>query len=435
MTYVDVTDGNFDENEETRADTETARQFAEAQQNDKSLSSYWQRAKEGSTEFLIIRNLLHKRKAPGGNAVGNEFALVVPQIYENEILEMAHTHPFGGHLGRNKCKARIDDQFWFPKMKQKIADYIKRCHECQITAGIKLKERAPMQPVHVMNKYPFEDISTDVLGNLPTTARRNKYILTIVCSNSKWIEAKPMANCKADTIADKLLEFFSYSSIPKVIRMDNMPSFKSEILTAVRRKLGIEANFSAPYHPQSHGAVERTNRTLEEMLRKFCNENCKQWDKFLPYLLFALREVPNSSTKFSPAELIFGRKMRGLLAVMRENWTVGDPVESQLKMPAAKYIQQLSDRIETALKTARENVEDAQRRNKEYYDRQCSERQLEPGDLALILMPTDNVKLTATWQGPYRVVRRCENNNYVLDVDGRHAAHKCAAKVSPRRRR
>jgi len=215
VTYVDVTDGNFDENEETRADTETARQFAEAQQNDKSLSSYWQRAKEGSTEFLIIRNLLHKRKAPGGNAVGNEFALVVPQIYENEILEMAHTHPFGGHLGRNKCKARIDDQFWFPKMKQKIADYIKRCHECQITAGIKLKERAPMQPVHVMNKYPFEDISIDVLGNLPTTARRNKYILTIVCSNSKWIEAKPMANCKADTIADKLLEFFSYSSIPK----------------------------------------------------------------------------------------------------------------------------------------------------------------------------------------------------------------------------
>jgi len=200
-----------------------------------------------------------------------------------------------------------------------------------------------MQPVNVMNNYPFEDISIDVLGNLPTTARRNKYILTIVCSNSKWIEAKPMANCKADTIADKLLEFFSYSSIPKVIRMDNMPSFKSEILTAVRRKLGIEANFSAPYHPQSHGAVERTNRTLEEMLRKFCNENSKQWDKFLPYLLFAVREVPNSSTKFSPAELVFGRKMRGLLAVMRENWTVGDPIESQLKMPAAKYIQQLSD--------------------------------------------------------------------------------------------
>ena len=133
-----------------------------------------------------------------------------------------------------------------------------------------------------------------------------------------------MAKCKADMMADKLLEFFSYSSIPKIIRMDNMPSFKSEILTAVRRKLGIEANFSASYHPQSHGAIERTDRTLEEMLRTFCNDNSKQWDKFQPYLLFALREVPNSSPKFSPAELIYGRKMRGLLAVMRDNCTVGE---------------------------------------------------------------------------------------------------------------
>ena len=55
------------------------------------------------------------------------------------------------------------------------------------------------------------------------------------------------------------------------------------------------------------------------------------------------------------------------------------------------------------------------------HDRQSSERHLEPNDLALILMPTNNVKLTATWKGPYKVVRRGDNNNYVVDVDGRHA--------------
>ena len=64
-------------------------------------------------------------------------------------------------------------------------------------------------------------------------------------------------------------------------------------------------------------------------------------------------------------------------------------------MPAAKYIQHLSDQIEAALKTARENVEDTQRWNKQYYDKQRSVRQLEPGDLFLILMLTDNVKWTA----------------------------------------
>ena len=96
-------------------------------------------------------------------------------------------------------------------------------------------------------------------------------------------------------------------------------------------------------------------------------------------------------------------------------------MEEQLRMPAAKYIQQLSERIETALKAAGQNVRDAQQRNKHYYDKQSSERFLEPGDLALILLPTDNIKLTARWQGPYTVLRRGENNNYVLDVNGRQA--------------
>jgi len=417
LSGIDVTDKIYDEGV---INAETDRQFAEAQRSDKGLASYWQRARAGCGEFVIIRDLLHRRNPSGDWATAEKHSLVVPQCYEKDILKIAHTHPFAGHLGRNKCKARITNQFWFPKMKQKIANYIKKCHECQITAGIKTRDRAPLQSVHVMHSHPFQEIEIDVLGgNLPVTARRNKYLLTIVCSNSKWVEAIPMANCKAETIAEKLIGFFSYASIPRIIRMDNMPSFRSEILTALRGKLGIAASFSAPYHPTSHGGIERTNRTIEEMLRKFTQENPKQWDKLIPYLLFALREVPNSSTKFSPAELVYGRKFRGLLAVMRENWTFGNPLE--LNMPAAKYIQQLNERIETALKAARENVQHAQQRNKDYYDKQSSERCLESGDLALILMPTDNNKLTATWQGPYRVIRRGDNNNYILDVDGRQA--------------
>jgi len=350
LSSIDVTDKIYDEGE---INTETDRQFAEAQRSDKGLASYWQRARANSAEFVIIKGLLHRRNPSGGMVTAEKHSLVVPQCYERDILKIAHTHPFAGHLGRNKCKARITNQFWFPKMKQKIANYIKKCHKCQITAGIKTRDRAPLQSVHVMHTHPFQEIEIDVLGgNLPVTARRNKYLLTIVCSNSKWVEAIPMANCKAETIAEKLIGFFSYASIPRIIRTDNMPSFRSEILTALRRKLGIAASFSAPYHPTSHGGIERTNRTIEEMLRKFTIDNPKQWDKLIPYLLFALREVPNSSTKFSPAELVFGRKFRGLLAVMRENWTFGNPVE--LNMPAAKYIQQLNERIEVALKAARE---------------------------------------------------------------------------------
>ena len=40
----------------------------------------------------------------------------------------------------------------------------------------------------------------------------------------------------------------------------------------------------------------------------------------LPYLLFAYREVPQSTTGFSPFELLYGREVRGPLDMVREEW-------------------------------------------------------------------------------------------------------------------
>ena len=46
-----------------------------------------------------------------------------------------------------------------------------------------------------------------------------------------------------------------------------------------------------------------------------CNE--ANWDKWLPYLLFAYREVPQSSTGFSTFELLYGRQVRGTLDLLK----------------------------------------------------------------------------------------------------------------------
>ena len=48
--------------------------------------------------------------------------------------------------------------------------------------------------------------------------------------------------------------------------------------------------------------------------------NGRDWDRWLPYLLFAYREVPQASTGFSPFELLYGRQVRGPLDVLRETW-------------------------------------------------------------------------------------------------------------------
>ena len=61
---------------------------------------------------------------------------------------------------------------------------------------------------------------------------------------------------------------------------------------------------TSPYHQQTDSLVERFNRTLKLMLWKAAIEEGKDQDKMLPYLLFAYRDVPHTSTGFSPFELI-----------------------------------------------------------------------------------------------------------------------------------
>ena len=46
--------------------------------------------------------------------------------------------------------------------------------------------------------------------------------------------------------------------------------------------------------------MERFNQTLKAMLKKAASEDGKDWDHLIPYLLFAYREVPQSSTGFFP---------------------------------------------------------------------------------------------------------------------------------------
>ena len=79
---------------------------------------------------------------------------------------------------------------------------------------------------------------------------------------------------------------------------------------------------TSPYHRQTDGLVERFNQTLKVMLRKAAVEKGKDWDKMIPYLLIAYREVPQASTGFSPFELLYGRAVHGPLDVLRQTWEV-----------------------------------------------------------------------------------------------------------------
>ncbi|PIK45484.1 hypothetical protein BSL78_17652 [Apostichopus japonicus] len=153
---------------------------------------------------------------------------------------------------------------------------------------------------------------------LTRTKKGNRYVLVVVDYATRYPEAIPIPNQEAETIAEELVKLFSRVGIPEEIVSDQGTNFTSKLMKEVCNLLEIDHLKSSPYHPQTNGLVERFNGTLKSMLRAFVTQQPESWDRYIPYLLFAYREVPQSSTGFSPFELLYGRKVKGPLDVLKE---------------------------------------------------------------------------------------------------------------------
>ena len=419
LANIDVTDLH---KEDLMQKDQLATEFAQAQRTDPSLQIGWSRAERGSDEFKILNGLLYKRTERDTNTV-EDFALAVPQKYRDELLAVSHSCISSGHLGVNKSKQRLQAHFYWPKLYRDVADYVKRCKICQLTSPLQTKERVPLQPMTPeLDTLPFSSISIDCVGpQLNQTARGNRYLLCILCNSTKYLQVYPLRNLRASSICDKLLSFWCSVGLPKEIFCDQMSSFKSELMAAVTDKFGIDMRYSAVYHSQSHGGIERAQRTLEDMLRKFVANWSNDWDRHVQFLQFAYNSATHSSTGFSPFELVYGRKVSTPLALQRQSWENNDFAENTLKVPVAKYMHELCGKIQTMLHASHEHMSKAGQRMKTNFDKQSTERHLNVNDLVIVLLPTSDKKLEHRWMGPVRVTKKLNRNNYEVNLGHRKA--------------
>lgn len=115
----------------------------------------------------------------------------------------------------------------------------------------------------------------------------------------------PLKSIDAESVAE-LIEVFAQVGVPREILTDQGANFTSQLLAELYKLLQVHPIRTSPYHPQTDGLVEHFNQTLKLMLRISGMDEGKEWDKKIPDLLFAYREVPQASTGFSPFELLYG---------------------------------------------------------------------------------------------------------------------------------
>eukprot|EP00731_Ephydatia_muelleri_P021177 Em0013g904a len=285
----------------------------------------------GSDVSVVVKNgLMYRVKTRTGELPGRE-QLVLPNQCRRVVIELAHSIPLAGHMGRNKTIGRILQRFYWPTVYKDVAEFCKWCETCQKSSKWKPK-RAPLVPLPILDE-PFRRIAMDI------------------------VEAVPMRSIDAENVAEELLKLFARVGIPVEILTDQGSNFTSQLLSELYSMLHIHGIRTTPYHPLTDGLVERFNQTLKAMLRKTAVQEGKDWDLLIPYVLFAYREVPQSSTGFSPFELLYGREVRGPLDVVKETWEASE----RSNQSVVSYVVNIREKLEKMMALVRENVEKAQK--------------------------------------------------------------------------
>jgi len=398
----------------------------ESQQADEEIGNIYQKVTDGEGENSYqLREgvLVRKYTEPGKcNRVGGSLLQVlVPREFREGILRLAHDLPESGHFGQTKTLEIVRRDFWWPNMRGDIQRYCQQCHVCQVVG--KPNQNIPvaeLEPIPVMTE-PFEKLVIDCVGPLPPTRAGNRFLLTIMCVATRYVEAFPLRNIKTKAVLKTLENFCSTFGWPKEVQSDQGTNFTSKLTDQWLTERGITQVFSTAYHPESQGCLERSHQTVKTMMKKYVSENEKDWDQGLHLMLFALRNQVNESLGFTPYELVFGHTVKGPLQTMKDIWVEGENEKNLLQ-----YVSDFNERLHKANVAANIHLKGKQRKMKFWYDRHARKRNFNVGDQVLVLIPTQNQPLEPKFCGPYVITEKTSDLNYVVGTpDRRKSVQHC----------
>jgi hypothetical protein len=395
----------------------TTKELIELQQNDESLQRFrevlkQQKSHTGNEEVFEKQGILFRRK---NGETGQVFTqLLVPGPLREKVLKLAHDQALGGHLGRKKTLERIQPHFHWVGMQGDVERWCRSCDACQRMEQRGKTKKVPLGVMPIIDT-PFKRVAVDLIGPiLPVTGRGNRYILTLVDYATRWPEAVALKNIETTTVAEALVEMFTRIGVPEEWLSDQGSQFTSGVMREVGRLLSMDHLFSSPYNPKCNGLVERLNGTIKSMLRKVCREKPQDWDRYLPAVLFAMREVPQESLGFSSFELVYGREVRGPMKILKELWTKETADEGVKTL--YQYVVDLKERLQETCELAHKELKRHQQKQKTWYDKKARQRSLVAGDKVLLLLPTDHNKLTMAWKGPFAVVKKISDTDYLIQM-------------------
>jgi len=253
---------------------------------------------------------------------------VLPKFDKNlRDLVLNRFHDQSNHREYHKTYSAISEKH-IGITQEEVREYVNNCEACAINASI--KEKTDMTPV--ISTEPWSHLQIDLIDFHEFTDVNDGYawLLTCVCTFSKFLLAVPMKNKEAATVANHLAkDVFKILGPPRILQSDNGKEFTAEIIKNVCSTLNITIKHGRPRHPQSQGQVERLNQTIGRGFTKLLWDSNNQlqrkdWINIVDVFVTSYNSTVHRAHYHTPHQALLGWKMRGVYESPDTNLNIND---------------------------------------------------------------------------------------------------------------
>ena len=265
-------------------------------------SNHWHRLDEFDSEIRreieLFKNVRNELCISSKGLILRGSRIILPRSLRKQAVDLAHE----GHQGITRTKQLLREKVWFPMIDHLAETTVSQCIACQATTGNTVREPLNMTE---LPKAPWTNVSIDFSGPYKT----GEYILVVIDDYSRYAEVDIVHSTSANAVIPKLDRIFSAFSIPEIVRTDNGPPFNGTLFAQYAKEVGFIHRKVTPLWPQANGEVEQFMRNINKTVTTAIIDG-HPWKQQLFRYLRNYRATPHASTKTSPFELMFSRKMR-----------------------------------------------------------------------------------------------------------------------------